>query len=301
MAHLQVSQVLACIVIASVISFIAGQVSPRLRTYHFKDLHQACYNRYWAWICRRPPGRPRIDAALIALIARMARENPSWGAPRIHGELLKLGYRLAQSTVSKYMRGARDRRPSQSWRSFLRDNADAIAAIDMLTVPTFNFGCLYALVVLGHGRRVLLHTEVAERPAAQWLANQIREAFPWDTAPGILLRDNDGAYGKVFRRTVVAMGIRDHPVMPHSPWQNGHAERLIGSIRRECLDHLIIYNAAHLRRVLQRYAEYYNNDRTHLALGKDSPNPRPVESEGDIIAEPILGGLHHRYRRIAPK
>jgi transposase InsO family protein len=167
----------------------------------------------------------------------------------------------------------------------------------MLTVPTLTFECLYAVVVLGHGRRTLLHTEVTTHPTALWLADQISRAFPPHAAPGILLRDNDGAYGSVFRCRVSALGIRDHPVMPHSPWQNGHVERIIGSLRRECLDHVIVLNAGNLRRVLSDYADYYNNDRTHLALEKDSPNSRAVEPHGAIRRRRILGGLHHRYVR----
>ena len=159
-------------------------------------------------------------------------------------------------------------------------------------------GRLYAFVVLGHGRRNILNIEVTGHPTALWLARQITEAFPWETAPGGLIRDNDGAYGVVFRRRVRAMGIRDRPTPPRSPWMNGHVERLISSIRRECLDHQIIFSAAHLRRVLRAYADYYNNDRTHLALAKDCPHPRPIEAEGKVVSTPVQGGLHHRYRRV---
>jgi hypothetical protein len=151
------------------------------------------------------------------------------------------------------------------------------------------------------GRRTFLHTEVTTFPTAEWLARQITETFPWETTTKYLLRDNDGAYGRVFRRRLLAMGIRDRPTTPHSPWQNGHVERLIGSIKRECLDHVIILDAAHLRGVLNAYADYYNNDRTHLALDKDTPNSRAIESEGAIISRPVLGGLHHRYERKLPE
>ena len=192
---------------------------------------------------------------------------------------------------------ARKGRPTQGWQTFLRNHAEAIAAIDMFTVPTWNFTQLYAFVVLGHGRRKLLHIEVTTNPTAMWLAGQITEAFPWDTAPRFLVRDNDGAYGPAFRRRLWVMGIRDRPTQVHSPWQNGHVERLIGSIRRECVDHLIVLNAAHLRRVLVSYAEYYNQDRPHLALGKDSPALRALETNGAIISVPVLGGLHRRYGR----
>jgi transposase InsO family protein len=211
-------------------------------------------------------------------------------------ELLKLGCRLAQSTVSRYMVPRRGR-PIKTWSAFLRDNAQGIAAIDLFGVPVLTFQRLYAVVVLGHGRRKILHVEVTDHPTALWLAQQITEAFPWDEAPKILIRDNDGAYGFVFRRRVRAMGVRDRPTRPHSPWMNGHVERLIGSIRRECLDHQIIWNAAHLRRVLRAYADYYNNDRPHLALDKDAPNPRAIEAEGEITSRSRVGGLHHRYGR----
>jgi transposase InsO family protein len=192
-------------------------------------------------------------------------------------------------------------RPSQGWMTFLRNNADAIAAIDMLSVHTILFQRLYAVVVLGHGRRRILHVEVTDHPTAQWLALQITEAFPWDRTPTYLVRDNDGAYGFAFRRRVRAMGVRDRPTMPRAPWQNGHVERVIGSIRRECLDHLIILNAAHLRRMLKAYVDYYNNDRTHLALEKDAPNFRPMEATGRVISTPVLGGLHRRYRHMRSK
>jgi len=262
--------------------------------------HQNLFRAYWRWRCRYRGGRPRTSRELIDLIRRISRENPLWGAPRIHGELLKLGFQLAQSTVSRYMI-PRKGRPTQSWKTFLRNHRDAIAAIDMFTVSTWNFTQLYAFVVLGHGRRKLLHIEVTTNPTALWLAGQITEAFLWDTAPGFIVRDNDGAYGPVFRRRLWVMGIRDRPTMPHSPWQNGHVERAIGSIRRECTDHIIVLNAAHLRRVLKNYADYYNNDRTHLAIGKDTPISRAVETNGGVVAMPVLGGLHHRYRRTATK
>ncbi len=169
----------------------------------------------------------------------------------------------------------------------------------MLAVPTLTLDCLYAFVVLGLGRRAILHVEVTDHPTAQWLAHQITEAFPWDEAPRFIVRDNDGAYGQTFRRRLKAMGIRDGPISPHSPWQNGYAERVIGSIRRECLDPMIILIARHLRRVLSAYVDYDNNDRTHLGLAKDSPKSRPIEAEGEIFSRPVLGGLHRRYGRSA--
>jgi hypothetical protein len=177
----------------------------------------------------------------------MSKENPLWGAPRIHGELLKLGFVIAESTVSKYI-ARRPGPPSQTWRTFLRNHADAIAAIDLCVVPTLTFECLFAFLVLGHGRRQLLWFAVTRHPTAEWLAQQIVvEAFPWGTAPTYLVRDNDGAYGWVFRHRVRAMGIRDRPISPRSPWQNPHAERLIGTLRRDCLDHVLIFGERHLR------------------------------------------------------
>jgi transposase InsO family protein len=257
----------------------------------------------WRWRSRRRGrgGRPPIDDERVDLIRSISLENPLWGAPRIHGELLKLGVRVAQSTVSRYM-VPRHRRPDPNRRAFMRDNAEDIASIDMLTVPTVTLEPIYAVVVLGHGRRQILHVDAIDRPSAAWLAQVITEAFPWDEAPEFLVRDNDGCYGLKFRRRLKAMGVRDrHTWPPRSPWQNGWVERLIGSIRRECLDHHIIWNVAHLRKVLRGYADYYNHDRTHLALGKDSPNSRAVEAEGRIVSRPVLGGLHHRYGRIRPK
>ena len=262
--------------------------------------HRHAVRLWWRWLSRNRGGRPRISPELIALIRRLSRENPLWGAPRIHGELLKLGFRLAQSTVSRYML-SRHGRPMQDWKTFLSNNAEAIGAIDMLSVYTIGFRRLYAVVVLGHGRRAILHVEVTDHPTAEWLSQQIAEAFPWNRAPAFLVRDNDGAYGFAFRRKVRAMGIHDKAIRPHSPWQNGHVERVIGSIRRECLDHILIFNANHLRRVLKAYADYYNNIRTHLALGKDAPNSRSTESVGDIVSTPVLGGVHRRYQRTPPE
>jgi transposase InsO family protein len=227
----------------------------------------------------------------------MSRENSLWGAPRIHGELLKLGFTVAQSTVSKNM--LRGRRPrSQGWRTFLRNQANGIAAVDFLVVPTLTFERLFAFIVLGIGRRCILWIGVTTNPTAEWLARQITEAFPWDTAAQYLTRDNDGAYGEVFRRRLRSMGIRDRPITAQSPWQNGYVERVIGSIRRECLDHVIIWSEAHLRCVLSAYAAYYNSSRTHLGLRKDAPNHRRIERHGTVVSRDILGGLHHEYCRI---
>ena len=227
----------------------------------------------------------------------MSKENPLWGAPRIHGELLKLGFEVAESTVSKYMIRRRGP-PSQSWRTFLRNHADAVAAIDLCVVPTLTFECLFAFLVMGHGRRQLIWFAVTRHPTAEWLAQQIVAAFPWDTVPTYLVRDNDDAYGQAFTRRVRAMGIRDHPISPRSPWQNPYVERLIGTLRRDCLDHVLIFGERHLRRVLTLYSLYYNETRTHLGLSKDAPLRRAVQGSGAIVTTPVLCGLHHRYGRI---
>jgi len=259
--------------------------------------HRAGFRAWWRWKCRRRVGRPKAVFEIRSLIRQMCLENPLWGAPRIHGELLLLGFSVAQSTVSKYMLRS-PRRPSQGWRTFLRNHADAIVSIDLLTVPTIAFEQLYVLVILRHLRREIVRVAVTRHPTAEWLARQLTEAFPWDTAPAILIRDNDKAFGEVFKRRVASMGIRDHPVTPRSPWQNGYAERVIGSIRRECLDHMIVFGAEHLQRVPNAYARYYNSARTHLALDKNAPFSRQISRLGVIQSRPHLSGLHHEYVRI---
>lgn len=227
----------------------------------------------------------------------MSRDNPLWGAPRIHGELLMLGIEVAESTVGRYMIRTR-RPPSQGWKTFLRDQTIGIASIDLFVVRTISFKLLYGLVILRHARRKLVRIGVTTNPTAEWIAGQLTEAFPWDEAPRHLIRDRDRAFGPAYIRRVRAMEIRDHPTAPHSPWQNGHAERVIGSIRRECLDHLLVFGEKHLRQILKTYACYYNEVRTHLSLEKDAPNFRRCEKLGRISAVPILGGLHHRYVRV---
>ena len=231
------------------------------------------------------------------MIRRMSVENPLWGAPRIHGELLKLGFEVAQSSVAKYM-VKRQRPSSQGWRTFLRNHAPDIAAMDLFVVPTIGFELLYAFVIMRLGRRELIWINVTANLTAEWVARQITEAFPWNEAPRYMIRDRDRIYGAVVTRRLRAMGIRDKPVAPASPWQNGSAERLIGSIRRECLDHIIVLGEAHLRRILKSYALYYNETRTHLALDKDAPLSRTVKRAGRILCRSVLGGLHHEYLRI---
>ncbi len=256
--------------------------------------HRAGFRWYWRWKSRFRGGRPQIETDLRALIHRMSIENPLWGAPRIHGELLKLGFEVAQSSVAKYM-VKRHGLPSQGWRTFLRNHAPDIAAMDLFVVPTIGFDLLYAFLIVRLGRRDLVWINVTTNPTAEWIAGQLTKAFPWDEAPRYLIRDRDRNYGSIVTRRMRAMGIRDKPTAPASPWQNGFAERPIGSIRRECVDHFIVLGEAHLRRILQTYARYYNNIRTHRSLDKDAPVSRSVQRTGIISSLPILGGS---YRRI---
>ena len=227
----------------------------------------------------------------------MSIENPLWGAPRIHGELLKLGFDVAQLSVAKYMVKRRGL-PSQGWRTFLRNHAPDIAAMDLFVVPTLSFDLLYAFVIVRLDRRDLVWVDVTTNPTAEWISRQLTEAFPWNEAPRYLIRDRDRIYGAVVKRRLRAMGIRDKPTAPASPWQNGCAERLIGSIRRECVDHFIVLGEAHLRRILRAYARYYNDIRTHRSLDKDAPVSRPVQRTGIISSHAVLGGLHHHYVRV---
>src|SRR5262249_19654735 len=210
--------------------------------------HRAGFHCYWRWKSRPRGGRPQIERELRAWIRQMSVENPLWGAPRIHGELLKLGFQVAQSSVAKYMAKRRGP-PSQGWCTFLRNHAPNIAAMDLFVVPTIGFKLLYAFVVVRLDRRELVWINVTAHPTAEWVARQITEAFPWNEAPRYMVRDHDRIYGTVVTRRLRAMGIRDKPIAPASPWQNGFAERLIGSIRRECADHIIVLGEAHLRQL----------------------------------------------------
>jgi transposase InsO family protein len=259
--------------------------------------HRHGFRALWRWKSRNLGGRPAFEAELRRLIKSMARENSLWGVPRIHGELLKLDFDVSESTVSKYLK--RTYRPrGQSWKTFISSHKDAVAAVDLFTVPTSSFKILYGIAILHLGSRKLVWTNATYHPTAEWIANQVSQAFPWETAPQYLVRDRDASYGKVFKRRLDSMGIRDRPTAFRSPWQNGYVERVIGSIRRECLDHKIIVGEAHLRRTLKSYARYYNRARTHLSLDKDSPIPRPAEHDGTIVKRQHLGGLNHEYRRM---
>ncbi len=259
------------------------------------------FRLYWRWRSgSRHLGRPTTSTETRDLIRQMSMANPMWGAPRIHGELLKLGIEVSQATVGRYMPW-RPKVPSPTWRTFLRNHMCDMAAVDMFVVATATFQLLYALIVLGHDRRRVIHFEVTPNPTQIWLARQMTEAFPWDTAPRYLLRDRDASYGQAFRDRVQAMAIKEVVTAARSPWQNPYVERIIGSIRRECLNHVIIFDERHLRGVLSSYFCYYHKTRTHLSLDKDCPESRTVHlpAAGKIIAFPEVGGLHHRYERRA--
>ena len=230
----------------------------------------------------------------------MCRENLTWGSPRIQSELRLLGYDVSESTVAKYM--IRRRKPrSQTWRTFLENHVGEIAAVDFFTVPTATFRILFCFLILLHDRRKVVHFNVTASPSGPWATQQIIEACPFDEAPRFLLRDRDSIYDGRFRRRVRGMGMEEILIAPRAPWQNPYVERIIGSIRRDCLDHVIILGECHLRKILSRYFAYYHEDRTHLALKRNAPNERAVEPRGTgmVISEPRVGGLHHRYRRAA--
>ena len=252
--------------------------------------HRGGFRAYWRWKARSRGGRPSTPAEIRDLICKMSIANPLWGAPRIHGELLKLGIDVGQTTVAKYMAKTR-RPPSQGWKTFLVNHADGIASMDLFVVPTLSFRLLYGFLILLHGRRELLWLGVTAHPTAEWIAQQLTEAFGWRNAPRYVVRDRDRVYSARFIQRVRAMGIRDRPIARHSPWQNGYAERLIGSIRRDCLDHVVVFGERHLRNLLRSYQQYYNEARTHLSLCKDAPIPRAVRASGHIIVTPVLGGV----------
>jgi transposase InsO family protein len=230
----------------------------------------------------------------------MATANPLWGAPRIHGELRMLGFDISERTVSRLLE-QQPRRPSQTWKTFLRNHIASAASVDSFTVSTLAGRVLFVFVVLAHHRRRIVHVNITDHPTATWAAQQVVDAFPDDAAPRWLHRDRDRIYGDAFQRRVAGMGIAEVVSAPASPWQNPYVERVIGSIRRECLNHIIIFNEAHLRRVLTTYVAYYHRSRTHLGLDKDSPDHRPLNktSTGRIVAITEVGGLHHRYERLA--
>jgi putative transposase len=262
--------------------------------------HRRGFRLYWTWKSRYRTGRPSVSREVRDLIRRMSMANPRWGAPRIHGELLKLGIEVSQATVANYM--VRHRKPpSQTWRTFLKNHMTNMASADFFVVQTISFRLLFVFVILSHDRRRLVHFAVTTNPTAEWTAHQLLEAFHWDSAPRYLLRDRDGVYCTVFGDAARSLGIREILTAAQSPWQNPYVERLIGSIRRECLDHVIVFNEAGLRRVLKSYFDYYDHSRTHLALDKDAPIPRKIQPPelGRVVKLPEVAGLHHRYERRA--
>jgi transposase InsO family protein len=263
--------------------------------------HQAGFRLFWRWKSRARIGRPSKDRELIDLIRRMWRANPTWGSPRIRAELAKLGIQVSASTVRKY-RPQTGRAPaSQSWRTFLRNHTEQLLAVDFFTVPTATFRVLFVFVVLAHERRKVLHFAVTDAPSATWAGQQIVNAFPFASPPKYLLRDRDGVYGDQFAKRVAALGLEEKLTAPRAPWQNPYAERLIGTVRRECLDRVIILGEQHLQRVLADYFDYYHRSRPHRSLSHDCPIPRPTMTpeKGVVVEFPQVGGLHHLYTRRA--
>jgi transposase InsO family protein len=259
------------------------------------------FRDHWRRLSQRgTPGRPTIAKDIRDLIRAMWQANPTWGSPRIVGELRKLGIMVAKSTVEKYRTRPR-KPPSPTWKPFLKNHVRDLVALDFFTVPTVTFQVLFVFVILAHERRRIVHMHITEHPTAVWTAQQVVEAFPWDEAPWYLLRDRDRIYGTTFRQRVKHMGIKEVVIAPRSPWQNPYVERLIGSIRRDLLDQVIVLNEGHLQRLLQSYVDYYHRFRTHLSLTMDCPQPRPVHSPacGKVMVVPEVGGLHHHYERRA--
>lgn len=265
--------------------------------------HRAGFRMYWKLISkvRGPIGRRPTPKEVRQLIFQMARENPTWGAPRIHGELLMLGFEVSERTISRWMKRApRDPEPTKRWLAFLRNHREAIAAMDFFTVPTITFGVIYCFIVIAHERRRILHFNVTKHPTSLWVVQQLRETFPFGAAPRFLIFDRDGKYGIEVPAAVRSLRIRPIRTSFESPWQNGIAERWVESCRRDLLDHVIAVNERHLKRLLSEYVSYYHEDRTHLGLGKGTPVERiPSKTSGRIIAYERLGGLHHRYDRAA--
>jgi len=261
--------------------------------------HRLGFRLFWRWKSRDCVGRPAIDGKLINLIRQMWSRNPTWGSKQIQAELAKLGIEVSDSTVRKYR--PRARRGDQTWKTFLQNHAKELIAVDFFVVPTATFRVLYVFLVLAHARRKVLHFNITDSPSAAWTAQQLTEAFPYDKPPRYLLRDRDAIYGSEFVQRTLGLGLKQKLIAPRSPWQNPFVERLVGSIRRECLDHVIVLHEQHLRRRLADYFHYYHGQRTHRSLDEDCPEPRAVElpDQGNIIALPLVNGLHHRYARQA--
>ncbi len=260
--------------------------------------HRAGFKSYWRWKSRKV-GRPRVEPGIPALIRRMIREN-DWGAPRIHEELLKLGYDVSERTVSRYL----PRKPAspdaiERWKVFLRTHRDAIGGMDFLTVPTVTFGVLYVFFIIDHARRRIRHVNVTAHPSAAWVIQQLREAFPFDETLRYLVLDRDAIFKGRVKAAIKDIEIEPKLISYRSPWQNGVAERWVATLRRELLDHVVVFNEKHLRRLVLDYVAYYNEDRCHLSVEKDAPVTRPVmarpSATAKVVALPRVGGIHHRY------
>jgi transposase InsO family protein len=263
--------------------------------------HREGFRRFWRRKSRRERvGRPGLNPEIVTLIRRMAQANVTWGAPRIRNELALVGIEVAVSSVAKYM-PRRHRPPSPTWRAFLENHLKDLMALDFFVVPAATFGVLFGLVILAHDRRRVLHFNVTAHPTAEWTGRQLVEAFPEESARRFLIRDRDTIYGERFGQTTKALGIEEVVTAARSPWQNAYVERLIGSIRRECLDHVIVLDEVHLRRILAKYFAYYNGSRCHLSLAGNAPEPRGIQGPelGEVVEFPEVGGLHHRYERAA--
>jgi len=265
--------------------------------------HRSGFAMYWRAISRgrRIVGRRRTSKEVRDLIFRMVAENSTWGAPRIHGELLMLGFDISERTISRWMKRApRDSEPAKRWLALLRNHREAIAAMDFFTVPTINFGVLYCFFIIGHDRRRIVNFNVTSHPTAGWIIQQLREAFPYQSAPRFLIFDRDAKYGLDVPIAVRSMAIRPVRTSFQNPWQNGIAERWVESCRRDLLDHVIAFNERHLKRLLSDYVRYYHEDRTHLGLRKETPAGRVRSTDrGTVVSQARLGGLHHRYDRAA--
>jgi putative transposase len=259
--------------------------------------HREGFRLYWQWKSRG--GRPALRQNVRALVRRIAAENPLWGVPRIQAELMMLGHQLSRATIAKYI--GRTYPTSPTWRTFIQTHMDCTAGMDFFTVPTLTGQILYGFIILAHERRKILHFNVTARPCAAWVARQLRDAFPFDSAPRFIIRDNDSIFGLKVSGCLRSMNITEILTSLGSPWQNAYAERFIGSLRRECLDHVIVLNENHLRSLMEDHLDYYHAARPHQGLGRDSPDGRTPEPPGDgqVLAEPMVRGLHHRYRRAA--
>ncbi len=283
------------------------QVRQKVKKPEFRDRDRAFWvilSRFWpGWKWKSRPkdlGRPKIPPEAIELIRKISLENPTWGAGHIQGEMMMLGYILSEGTIAKYMVRRRGQ-PNQNWKTFIRNHLHEIGAIDFLTVPTITFRTLYIFIVLSLDRRRVVHFHVTYHPTADWTALQLTQAFPFDTAPKYLIRDRDKIYGSEVLETIENFDMKDKPTSPRSPWQNGYCERMVGTLKRECLNHMIIINERHAYRIIREFLQYYHNDRTHQGLEQETPNGRKIEPPeiGPVKRRPILSGLHHRYYREA--